>query len=293
MPYDESVGVTLLSRYKIGLLIVSIISIFALIVLSSSLSNLEFRQSGFSVDEISAEMQYFISLFQTIKGIILLVAFLMGLMFIIWSVFLRPKSFDQPSPKGKYVFLIQILLWVAVFLILRRRLVDRQISLFPMEMESNPAFSSEQALLIAPVPMPNWLPFLSSVILILSFLLLLMIIYRRSRKPKVALTSIAQEAQRAIESIKMKEDLRGVIIRCYYNMVQILHKKRGIQRKHSMTPREFEHHLENLGLPTEPVQQLTLLFEVVRYGNKELDEKADLRAISCLEEIVRFDEGSR
>jgi hypothetical protein len=53
-----------------------------------------------------------------------------------------------------------------------------------------------------------------------------------------------------------------------------------------MTTHEFEEILQGKGLPDEPIHQLTLLFEDVRYGNLNPGEADETRAISSLGAIV-------
>ena len=81
-------------------------------------------------------------------------------------------------------------------------------------------------------------------------------------------------------------ELRGVIIRCYARMAEVLKEERGIEREASMTTGEFEAMLEAKGLPREPVQALTRLFEAARYSPWEPAEGEERGAIRCLETIL-------
>ncbi|OGF54139.1 MAG: hypothetical protein A2Z21_07130 [Candidatus Fraserbacteria bacterium RBG_16_55_9] len=77
-------------------------------------------------------------------------------------------------------------------------------------------------------------------------------------------------------------------MRCYHEMSRILSEHRGIRRKRAMTPREFERHLEQVGLRSEHIRKLTRLFEEVRYGaNKKSGEQEEREAVVCLEAIAR------
>jgi hypothetical protein len=97
---------------------------------------------------------------------------------------------------------------------------------------------------------------------------------------------IKAEVDSAIYEIESGVDLRNVIVRCYMDMCQILADRRGIQREKTMTPREFELELQKLGFPQPAVQRLTRLFELVRYGNDQLDLAAEQEAIHCLTAIA-------
>jgi hypothetical protein len=102
------------------------------------------------------------------------------------------------------------------------------------------------------------------------------------------LQQLAQEARDALESLQAGTDLKDVVLRCYFEMIQVLNEQRGIERRSDMTPREFEYHLEGVGLPGEHVRRLTRLFEAVRYGAKPIGEDEQRQAIACLTAIVEF-----
>jgi hypothetical protein len=102
----------------------------------------------------------------------------------------------------------------------------------------------------------------------------------------------ADKAQTALEDIEAAEiDFDDVIIRCYAEMSMTLQAEKGIRRAQAMTTHEFEQVLLAKGFPSRPVQQLTQLFEQVRYGRQELGEDAKLIATESLREIVAFCKG--
>jgi hypothetical protein len=96
------------------------------------------------------------------------------------------------------------------------------------------------------------------------------------------------EAQRAVEALKTGLDLRNVILRCYEQMSLALQREQDIKREEAMTAREFERLLQARGIPREPVHQLTLLFEVARYGHRLLAPEDEQKAYECLNAIVRY-----
>ena len=114
------------------------------------------------------------------------------------------------------------------------------------------------------------------------------LLYRRlirNRQPQ-PLEGVREAAEKALKQAGAGEGLRNTVIRCYAEMVSVLHEKRGIDRRASMTPREFEARLISAGFPGEAVDQLTWLFERVRYGSKELTEEEESEALHSLESIV-------
>jgi len=116
-------------------------------------------------------------------------------------------------------------------------------------------------------------------------------LWHNRRRSEETLDLLAREARSAVEALRSGGDIRNVIIRCYFEMVQVLNRQRGITRKEGMTPREFERRLFELGLPVEPVTKLTRLFESVRYGAKDLGEVEERQALAYLEAIVQASGG--
>jgi hypothetical protein len=117
-------------------------------------------------------------------------------------------------------------------------------------------------------------------------LLLLFFVWRGTRRKATPLDQIAEEAQAALADLQSGGDLRNAVIRCYLEMSRILSQERGIQRHRDMTPREFEDELAHKGLPRAPIQELTYLFEIVRYGAQEPGHRQEMQAIACLTAIA-------
>jgi hypothetical protein len=109
----------------------------------------------------------------------------------------------------------------------------------------------------------------------------------RTRQPP-PLAELATQAEEAVAAIRAGADLQDTVVLCYYRMSQTLHEQRGIWRETAMTPREFETYLTRSGLPGEPVQRLTRLFEKVRYGAKAIGAEDERQALSSLGAIVEY-----
>jgi hypothetical protein len=133
---------------------------------------------------------------------------------------------------------------------------------------------------------PN-LRIILDIILLILLGLLLWFIYRRFIYQSATTTDqIKVEIERAINGIESGADLGNIIIKCYAEMSQILKDRRGIEREISMTPREFELDLQEIGLPRNAVHQLTHLFEEARYGNAQSDVETEKEAIHLLNIIA-------
>jgi hypothetical protein len=114
-----------------------------------------------------------------------------------------------------------------------------------------------------------------------------MTVWRRTRrKEELPLEKIERRAQDAIDELAAGGDLREVIQRCYFRMIDALHEYRNIDRERDVTPHEFELILQRHGLPPDPVHQLTDLFERVRYGAHRPGRQDEQLAVSSLSAIV-------
>jgi hypothetical protein len=137
---------------------------------------------------------------------------------------------------------------------------------------------------------PSWLVLAISlaVALVVSGLLVggIWFLRHRSQRPTGSLEHLADEAEEALERLRAGGDLKDTVMRCYAEMSHTLDEERGIFRRDSMTPREFEDRLVEVGLPGGPVRRLTRLFERVRYGTKAADQREEAEALACLAAIV-------
>jgi hypothetical protein len=120
--------------------------------------------------------------------------------------------------------------------------------------------------------------------------LIVRLIWNRTRRRQSPLHLLVEEAQEAMEALDAGAGLRNTVIRCYYEMSRILSEQRGIQRTQAMTPREFQRELVKIGLPRDDVGELTRLFEMVRYGTKdpgEIEEQVAIQSLASIVEAVK------
>ncbi len=101
------------------------------------------------------------------------------------------------------------------------------------------------------------------------------------------------EAERALEALKAGLDLKNVIVRCYWQMAQVLQEEQGLEKQAAMTVREFERLLQARGVPPAPVHQLTQLFEAVRYGRRLSNADDERQAVDSLTAIVHYSQAGR
>ena len=149
--------------------------------------------------------------------------------------------------------------------------------------------SNRNAAVTSPLgPVPALLFWLVGIGLLVSSILLGIWIFAPSSRRETTIDLVGLEAENALQSLKTGLDLKDVIVKCYRQMSLALEKEQGIERKDSMTTREFENLLEAAGMPHDPIHQLTQLFEAVRYGNWQPNPMDEQKAIHCLEAIMLF-----
>ncbi|MCS7061333.1 MAG: DUF4129 domain-containing protein [Anaerolineae bacterium] len=149
----------------------------------------------------------------------------------------------------------------------------------PLEQLDLPAFDPNA---------PDWLVLAVSVLLalVLAGLITAIGFGIARRRRTTTLEQVAQQAEQAVADLQAGGEFRDIIIRCYREMSRTVQEARGVRRAASMTPREFVTLLQTMGLPAEPVQQLTLAFEAVRYGHAHPTPEQEQAAIEYLRAIV-------
>lgn len=220
-------------------------------------------------------------------------------LYVLGFIFLTPASLRR-----RLVYAVVALIGIAALIVLLVWLAGATVLGVPPEPTAAPLTPTAELLeTIVPeteepvietesfTPPPRWV---GTVITGGAGLLLiagaLFILWRRqvrmseSRLPP--LLQLAQEARLAIDALQGGENVREVVLHCYFEMVHVLDETRGIRRMEMVTPREFAIQLAALGLPAAPVTMLTDLFEEARYGMGPADAEASNRAIASLTAIL-------
>lgn len=186
------------------------------------------------------------------------------------------------------------MLLVGLYLIIRLRLLHSlnklwDSSLADRELNADAAQILKALDALSTDP-PRWILLLSSFLLALllsaGILWGIQLLRRREHPtPETSFEELADAAQRAIDTYHISGSFKNVVIRCYAEMCAAMEKYLGIQRQDTMTPREFEMQLAQLGFPLEPVQHLTRMFEVVRYGTRipgEVEEQQTMHSLTAI-----------
>lgn len=137
---------------------------------------------------------------------------------------------------------------------------------------------------------PSWFVVTMSILLIAIPLTIIWLLWRffwAKSEEEAPIEMITREAQQALEGLQAGNDLKDTIMRCYWEMSQILNKERKLSRPDGMTVREFEQYLADYGLHTEHIQRLSRLFERVRYSSQAAGPRDEKEAMACLRAIVK------
>ncbi len=298
---DDQVGDMSIRSNKLWTIILLCLSLTALMILSAGINGLDFTygkpfstrsevETGtVGVEPLTFGEGYFNFIFALIA--VFLISLPIALIFLISS-----------KDRKRIIRVLLPPMWLAIIYLLIRPEVPPYVqpksglpeTLTPaepliadVEPTSAPSTLMEVEFIFTP---PQWLVTVMTIglaILIATLLVSVFLYTQRFIHRKLSpLQQIAQEAQEAMDALMTGADLRNTVIRCYYEMNQVLIKHRGVKRDKSMTPREFERNLERAGVPGEHVRTLTRLFEVVRYGTEVPGEEEERQAIESLSMIV-------
>jgi hypothetical protein len=285
------------------------IALVAMLLLSAALPELEFLpglsfptsavEDGEGAGGISPELD---EAFRTAFRIFTVIV-IVGLPFVIVHALLTPEGRKNLLKGMVPIILLGLLLYLAL----------RAGNRLEEQMLPTPTVMPEPAQ-VTPVPdelleadvadfaamdrsAPQWLIWGAIVLLALIIALMLVgmgrFLLRYRTHPPSPLAELADQAEVAAEAIRGGADLRDTVMLCYYRMSQILQEQRGIWREMAMTPREFEGYLTRSGIPGEPVQRLTRLFEKVRYGAHAIGAEDERQALSSLRAIAEYCRGAK
>jgi uncharacterized membrane-anchored protein/uncharacterized protein YqgQ len=96
-----------------------------------------------------------------------------------------------------------------------------------------------------------------------------------------------QSIGKMILELRFSDDIRGAIMKVYYDLSNTL-KKHGIIEENYLTPREFENiSINKIKIESKPFETIVNLFEEARYSLHPLNESHRKMAIEALEKIKK------
>jgi len=281
---------------RLRIIIFFTLAITATVLLATSLTGVQFSPGKalpfsweeFEVPQASAAIPGGEATFNIFRAIYFLVWLLFPILVIILII----------SPEARKAFFkqaIRILPFILLILLAGRFIQNLTAN---QGVEGEGAAGAPQMGLAYPGPQetfepasPSWavwgVSLALAVLIVVVFLVVLWFFWSRRRK-ETGMAQIAAGAQNALDELEKGANLRNVVMRCYYEMSQVISETRGIKRGADLTPQEFQSRLLEKGLPREPVSSLTSLFEEVRYGTKTPGKYEEQRAVESLTAIVNY-----
>ena len=276
-----------LDNNKRSLLVLVAVILLALLVLASGLSTMEMSMGGFfGVENPTTPLDLIfgegVGMDPRILQILTLIG-VVGIPIAIIVFLVSPDMRRRVLRDG-----IALAFFAAVMYIVFQR--NPQLEQLGMEFQE-PQFSMQEGERIEPgesvLNPPPWAMWVASgVVLAVGGYGLWRYIESQKELPDGVYENLRLETQDAVNRLRAGENVKELVMRCYMRMHNTLAENRGVRDSDLMTPREFEQRMMAVtGLPAEPINRLTRLFERVRYGDYEATETEKAEALACLEAI--------
>jgi hypothetical protein len=219
---------------------------------------------------------------------------------LVISLVVLAASLLSPELRKRF---IRTILSLALTLFALSYLLDHNLINLP-EFQSASSSAAEAGLqnggdlppppVFSPPEIPGWMNFLISLGVVLAFLgggWILLRWWQRLNRPYQStdtLKDLASIARSSLRDLSSGGDWADAVTNCYVRMSEVVSRTRGLYRQEAMTPAEFAFRLEHAGLPSDPVQRLTHLFESVRYGMRKPAKDEINEAVLCLNAILHY-----
>jgi hypothetical protein len=283
------------------ILTASILALLSLVVLASAINNMTFRQARRLSREESEVIRIPVGkMLESAANIPLekLAAFIvLLLLFGVLIVIMLPAAMRKKLLRQLARMTLGILLFLFL-LKLKPDLLEGLFSIFNFGTGQGAPPSAAAGVpppVFDPPQISGWFSFFITLGILLLTGLLFWRIHRwwmRRRETldvPSALDEIAEVARASLRDLSFGQNsAKDKIIQCYADMSRVVIARRGLYREHAMTASEFARRLEKAGLPREPVNRLTYLFESVRYGARTSAQGEVDEAIACLKSILKY-----
>lgn len=161
-------------------------------------------------------------------------------------------------------------------------------------LEISPLADTSPAPVFEPPQEVSWLSFAVTLGIILLGIIAIWWFYRlwtqfrEMTGSRNSLNEIAVIARESLNELKTGHNYENAIVECYDRMSEVVARRQGLKRDHTMTPSEFSTRLTRAGLPRDPIETLTGLFEAVRYGRQSAGQTEINQAIHSLTSILAY-----
>lgn len=276
---------------RIVIIVLASLGILTLVLVAASLQNLELKPAQAYISGEENQTNVFPGFTQLVDDIGSLsigeALILVGGFIVLFVLMLAMLSPEARKRVLKTILRVGLTVW-AIYYALNK---FRPEGVFGIEGEM-PAYEQGSEAFTTPPPytppvIPPWVNYVASLLVVLVFVGIGFWLYRFLRPPKRQFQNLARAARSALKDLSEGRDWDDTVIQCYARMSEAVQQERGLQRQQAMTPQEFAFRLEQAGLPSDPVQRLTRLFEKARYGGKKSDRQDVNEAVTCLTAILQ------
>jgi len=218
-----------------------------------------------------------LSLFQNLFSV-LIVALLISSLFALFNKLNR-----------KTLTIIAIIVTILVFLFViadqfPSSNINGEITL--QENENTP--SSGELVFSAISEPPSFLIWIVGIGFIVIVVMIFVVFLRRTNEVKKVADPLLLTVDKTLSLLNDGNNFQNVIFDCYSQMIEVMKEEFNINQDASVTANEFKELLIRRGLPIVPVNQITSLFEKIRYGSKSILPEDEKNAINCLLEIKLY-----
>jgi len=280
---------------------VAALALLSLVLLASSLKGMDFHPAGSLGGAHQATETERIQLGELIDNAAQIpfwkqVAFL-GILFVILVL---AVSLLSPERRKQLIYaFIRVAAFALAFLYIVKNNPDLFAGIFnQLSISANLAPKIQGADGLPPVfqppQVPNWFSYAIALTFVLLIGLSIWSLYRAWIRIKempsrgAALDDIARIARTSLGELRSGRNFENAILECYTRMSNVVEEKKGLHREIAMTPAEFAARLSRAGLPHEPIERLTSLFESVRYGGEHPGQSQINEAVLSLTSILRY-----
>jgi len=218
-----------------------------------------------------------LSLFQNLFSV-LIVALLISSLFAL---------FKKLNRKSLTIIAIFVTILVFLFVIADQfpsSNINGEITL--QENENTP--SSGELVFSAISEPPSFLIWIVGIGFIVIVVMIFVVFLRRTNEVKKVADPLLLTVDKTLSLLNDGNNFQNVIFDCYSQMIEVMKEEFNINQDASVTANEFKELLIRRGLPVVPVNQITSLFEKIRYGSKSILPEDEKNAINCLLEIKLY-----
>jgi hypothetical protein len=280
---------------KYTIILIGLGGIAALIVLASGLQSLEFQPARLAARRASEEMNVPAIIHQAEQAPLIDKIIFAALVVLLLALSISLLDKQIRAWLLRVIPRAIIIAW-AVLMLMSALQPKNQT---PMEEPAQPAAESAPAPQLPDIPkfdvnaLADSVTYWVSVGVAFGLLIAAWWFWNLRRKQESPLEEIAVAARAALDDLTQGGEVDDAVIRCYVRMSAAVSKGRGLIRQSGMTPGEFAQRMEQNGLPSVDVRQLTRLFEAARYGGKQSTDVETGKAAACLNAIILACEARR